>query len=111
MFGKLKEKLKGALSVFSKKTEEIAEEKEVEEKVKEPVEQETEEQPVKEKISEFGGEVGKVEEEPIAFGLIALKVSFIVDEDKGDTEPLENGLKEIDGVANADVVGVTRTLG
>ena len=34
MFGKLKEKLKGALSIFSKKTEEVAVEKVVEKEVR-----------------------------------------------------------------------------
>jgi len=38
MFGKLKEKLKGALSIFSKKTEEVAVEKVVEKEVKKEVE-------------------------------------------------------------------------
>ena len=53
MFGKLKDKLKGALSVFSKKTEEEAEVKEeVEEIIDEPKEEKVEEAPKKEEKEE-----------------------------------------------------------
>jgi len=69
------------------------------------------EEKVKEKIVEFGGEVVRVMQEPVAFGLIALKMDFVMDESKGDTEPLEESIKEVVGVAGVEVVGVTRTLG
>ena len=48
-----------------------------------------------EKITAFGGEVGKAEEEPVAFGLKALKLIFVMDESKGSTEPLKNKLKKL----------------
>ena len=50
------------------------------------------------KISEFGGEVGKVEIEPIAFGLKAVKLIFVMDEKKGSTDELESKITAIDGV-------------
>ena len=45
-------------------------------------------------INEFGGEVGKVDIQPIAFGLNALNLIFVMDEDKGSTESLENQITE-----------------
>jgi len=61
-------------------------------------------------ISSFGGRVGKEEKEPIAFGLVALKLIFLIDESKGGTEPIEEKIKEIEGVMSAETVGVTRAL-
>ena len=63
------------------------------------------------KIQMFGGRIGKVEEEPIAFGLRALKIIFIMDESKGSTQPLEDELAKIKGVINVDVMEVRRALG
>jgi len=65
----------------------------------------------KKQIAEFGGEVGKVEIEPIAFGLNALKLFFVMDESKGDTEPLENTLKNIEQVQSVEVTDVRRAIG
>jgi len=69
------------------------------------------EEKVKELVSGFGGEVGKVEIEPIAFGLNALKIIFIMDESKGSTESLEKDVSEVEGVMGVEVVDVRRTLG
>ncbi|MBI4148453.1 elongation factor 1-beta [Candidatus Woesearchaeota archaeon] len=63
------------------------------------------------KIEEFGGKIFHTEEEPIGFGLKAVKVSFKMDEAKGDTEPLENTIKTIPHVLNVEVTNVTRALG
>lgn len=62
-------------------------------------------------IAEFGGEVGKVEEEPVAFGLKALKLYFVMDEDIGSTETLENNVSEVEGVNSVEVVDVRRAVG
>lgn len=62
-------------------------------------------------IAKFGGEVGKVETEPIAFGLIALILFFVMDESIGSTEELENQLAEIEGVNSVEVIDVRRTIG
>lgn len=65
----------------------------------------------KQKIAEFGGEVGKVEIEPIAFGLNALKLIFVMDESKGATDSLEEDIEAIKGVNSVEVTDVRRTIG
>lgn len=65
----------------------------------------------KTKIEEFGGEVGKIEEEPIAFGLKAINIIFIVDEAKGGLDPLEESIKQIEGVNSVETVDVRRAIG
>ena len=63
-------------------------------------------------IAEFAGAPSqKQEEEPVAFGLKALKLVFIVDEDKGGTDNLEKELCTIPGVNSVDVIGLDRPLG
>jgi len=69
------------------------------------------EEQVKEKISDYGGEVGKVEIEPIAFGLSAVKIIFVVDEDKGSTDELEEAVNKLEGVMNVEVIDVRRAIG
>ena len=63
------------------------------------------------KIKEFGGDVGKVEVQPVAFGLKLIKIMFIMDESKGSTDPLENKIGELQGISSAKVSDVRRTLG
>jgi elongation factor 1-beta len=62
-------------------------------------------------IEKFGGNVGKVEIEPIAFGLKAINIIFISDESKGGTEELESKVMEIDGVNSVEVSDVRRAIG
>ena len=62
-------------------------------------------------ISAFGGEVGRVEKEPIAFGLVALKLIFVMDEKKGSTESLENQIAAVGGVNSVEVTDVRRAIG
>jgi translation elongation factor aEF-1 beta len=69
------------------------------------------EEKAKEKIVEFGGDVATVEIEPIAFGLNAIMISFLMKEDKGSPDPLEESISELKGVASATVVDVRRTVG
>lgn len=66
---------------------------------------------VKEVLAKFEAAGEKIEQEPVAFGLIALNVAFLVDEEKGDTEPMEKELAAIEGVNSAEVQKVTRALG
>lgn len=63
------------------------------------------------KITAFGGGVGKVVIEPVAFGLKVLKLFFIMDENKGSTEPLEKEISQIPGIASVTVTDVRRALG
>ena len=64
-----------------------------------------------EEIKKFGGDVGKVEIEPIAFGLKAVNLIFVMDEKKGSTDPLEEIISKIDGVQSAEVTDVRRAIG
>ncbi len=67
---------------------------------------------VKKKIADFAGEgETKSEVEPIAFGLKSLKILFVMDESKGATDPLEEQVKEVEGVQSVEVVDVRRAIG
>ena len=66
---------------------------------------------VKKKIESFGGIVGRIEEEPIGFGLSALIFTFNSPESKSNLDPLEEAVKKIDGVSSAEVVSITRAFG
>jgi len=49
--------------------------------------------------------------EPIAFGLKALNILFVMDEGKGSTEKLENIINQINGVESVEVTDVRRAIG
>ncbi|HIH74657.1 MAG TPA: elongation factor 1-beta [Methanosarcina sp.] len=51
---------------------------------------------------------GDVVEEPIAFGLKALIVTLIVNDEEGGTEPAEEAFAKVPGVENVQVVDVYR---
>ncbi len=53
----------------------------------------------------------KTQIEPIAFGLKALNIIFVMDEDKGSTEELEKNINKIDGVESVEVTDVRRAIG
>ena len=53
----------------------------------------------------------KVVVEPIAFGLKALNIFFVMDESKGSTEELERKITEINGVESVEVIDVRRAIG
>jgi elongation factor 1-beta len=59
---------------------------------------------------ECNGRFNKIEEEPIAFGLVALKPSFVVAESEGTTDELEEAIRNIKGVRDVRVIGATRLL-
>ena len=70
---------------------------------------------IRSKAKEVGGKMGaelldKDQIEPIAFGLKALKIMFIIDESKGSEELTEN-ISSIEGVSSAEVVDMRRTVG
>jgi elongation factor 1-beta len=69
------------------------------------------EEKTKDKITQVGGEVGKVEEEPIAFGLKALKLIFVMDESLGSTETLEQDIRKVHGIQSVEVTDVRRAIG
>jgi elongation factor 1-beta len=66
----------------------------------------------KEKIQAFSdSQEMKIEQEPIAFGLKAINLTFVMDEDKGSTDPLEEQLKAIEGVNSVETIDVRRAIG
>jgi elongation factor 1-beta len=62
-------------------------------------------------VTDFGGDVGKTETEPIGFGLKALKIIFIMDESKGSPDDLEAKIAKLPGVASVRITDVRRTIG
>lgn len=52
----------------------------------------------------------KVEKEPIAFGLVGLRVSKLIEDKEGEVQKIETMLKKLSSVSQVDVIKVTRTL-
>jgi elongation factor 1-beta len=55
-------------------------------------------------------ELHKIEEQPIAFGLVALNVMVVVGDAEGGTEKVEENLSKIDGINSVEVVDVRRLM-
>ena len=53
----------------------------------------------------------KTQVQPIAFGLKALNILFVMDESKGSTEALEQKISQINGVESVEVTDVRRAIG
>jgi len=67
---------------------------------------------VKKFIVKYAGEgETRTSIEPIAFGLKALKIIFVVDEKKGGTDNLEKEISKIKGINSVEVVDVRRAIG
>jgi elongation factor 1-beta len=60
-------------------------------------------------VNEFG-QLGKTETMPIAFGLKAVIIHFIVPEKEGGTDDVEKKLSEIPNVQSVEIVDVRRAL-
>lgn len=52
----------------------------------------------------------RISREPIAFGLVAVIVSKIVQDAEGELEKVESMLRSVDGVGEVEVTEVTRTI-
>jgi len=65
-------------------------------------------QAVKEAVEKFGPK--RTEEEPIAFGLNAVKATFLVPEIDGKMDELEENLNSIEHVGSVEVVHMSRSL-
>ncbi|RMF05070.1 elongation factor 1-beta [Candidatus Woesearchaeota archaeon] len=65
----------------------------------------------KEVISKNGGTVGKEEIQPIAFGLKAVVLTYVVDESLGGTDSVEAELAKIENVQSVEVTDVRRAIG
>lgn len=57
-----------------------------------------------------GAEFHKIEEEPIAFGLVALNVMVVVGDAEGGTEKVEENLSKVEGVSNIEVTDTRRLM-
>ncbi len=63
-------------------------------------------------IVQFAGEGEMiVEQQPIAFGLKALQIIFVMDESLGSTEELEKSISEFDEVGSVEITDVRRAIG
>ena len=56
------------------------------------------------------GKVDKVEEEPIAFGIKALKLTVVIPDSEGGTEKLEETLNALPEVGDVQVVDLARLM-
>ncbi len=68
---------------------------------------------VKDQIREFTKDEGemKTEVEPVAFGLKALKIIFVMDESLGSPDPLAESIEGFEDVISAEIIDVRRALG
>lgn len=57
-----------------------------------------------------GAEFHKIEEEPIAFGLVALKVMVVVGDSEGGTEKVEENLSNVKNISSVEVEDVRRLM-
>lgn len=65
-------------------------------------------QSVKEAVEKLGSK--RAEEEPIGFGLNAVKATFLVPEIDGKMDELESQLNSIEHVGSVEVVHMSRSL-
>ena len=63
------------------------------------------------KVIKFSGGETKTELEPIAFGLKAIKIIFVIEESRGSADELEDDIRAMEEVNSIDVVDVRRALG
>ena len=57
-----------------------------------------------------GAKLHDMAEEPIAFGLVAIILQFITDDGEGGSEPVEEMVQAIEGVASIEITGVGRLM-
>ena len=57
-----------------------------------------------------GARIHDISEEPIAFGLVAIVLQFITEDGEGGSEPTEEMVQAIDGVASIEITGVGRLM-
>jgi elongation factor 1-beta len=60
-----------------------------------------------EKIKSMDAELKDMKIEPIAFGLKAITVMFLLPDESGVADELEEKLKKIEGVGEVETLGVT----
>ena len=52
----------------------------------------------------------RIEDDPIGFGLTAVKATFLVPEIEGKMDELEQNLNSIEHVGSVEVIGMSRSL-
>ncbi|MBE6490283.1 MAG: elongation factor 1-beta [Methanobrevibacter sp.] len=57
-----------------------------------------------------GAKLHDISEEPIAFGLVAIILNFITEDGEGGSEPVEEMVSAIEGVASFEITGVGRLM-
>ena len=63
-------------------------------------------------ITGFAGDTEhRVKREPIAFGLVAVMITFVVDEAKGGLDPLQEEIAKVEGVNSCDLSDWRRAIG
>lgn len=62
-------------------------------------------------IEEYGADIGRSEIEEVAYGIKAVKIMFIANENKGSTDALEEKIKSLEGVSSVEVIDVRRAIG
>ena len=55
-------------------------------------------------------EFHKIEEEPIAFGLVALNLIFIIEDGEGGTESTEEAMAQLADVASVEITDTRRLM-
>ena len=55
-------------------------------------------------------ELHEITEEPIAFGLVAFNVVFIVEDAEGGTDPTEEAIGALDNVASTEMTDIRRLM-
>jgi len=66
---------------------------------------------IKSKIESFNsGVFNEAKEEPIAFGLKALIITFALSEDE-EVDSVENEIKKIEGVSSVELIDYRRAIG
>lgn len=55
-------------------------------------------------------ELHEIQEEPVAFGLVALNVIFIVEDGEGGTGPTEEAIIALEDVASAEITDSRRLM-
>ncbi len=61
-------------------------------------------------INQNNGTVARIEEEPIAFGLIAVIITFSISESQ-ELEPIEEALSKIKNVSSTQIIDMRRAFG
>jgi len=62
------------------------------------------------RVKETVSGIDEIRAEPIGFGLSALKVAAVIEDEEGATDALESRLAAVEGIATAQIVDVNRMI-